>query len=102
MSRSQRHAWRRSTKSDLYQQPDETVSAYTQRMLAIIGVLHGRVQIAAGRSHDMDDAIAELQAIVDGDGKALAEIDLRRAVVALREYSSDAEIRVAIKGMLTD
>lgn len=48
----------------LKRQPGETATGYAERMLGVVRVIQGRVQIEAGRWVDMDDVIEDLEWII--------------------------------------
>lgn len=70
----------------------ERLSDYAQRMLDLMMFAKSMVEHELGRSVDFDVAMAELQEIIDGDGKALAVRDVRKALDFSRPYFPRLEI----------
>ena len=80
------------TERLLDRRPGEPLSDYAQRMLDLMMFAKSMVEHELGRSIDFDVAMAELQEIIDGDGKALAVREVRKALDFSRPYFPRLEI----------
>ncbi len=78
---------------DLFdRRPGEPLSDYAQRMLDLMLFAKSRVEFEMGGGIDFDDALEEMRDIIDGDGKALAVREVRKALDFAREDFPRIEI----------
>lgn len=76
----------------LDRRPGEAISSYAQRMLDLMQVAKSCVEFELGRGIPADDMLAEMQEIIDGDGKSLAVRRVRDALEFARGYFPRLEI----------
>lgn len=71
---------------------DESVSQFASRMLELIQHAKTLVQIEAGNTVDIQEALDEVQEIIDGNGKSLAVRGVRKELDFARKYFPQLDI----------